>query len=241
MGYFGRTVRNKNILVVLIFLLFVVFLVVLIQYLNNSSVNSHVDCSGEVGKDTCYFINSPVILTETSVDLPLQQNGYYQLINEVGFVDSDGVSWLAPKLTFTDGASIPEVFIPLIGERDEPSFINAAVLHDAYCGAGNERSTQYHSAPWEKVHRMFYDSLRVNGTPETKAKIMFAAVYLGGPRWDDPERSLDVVSDKILTQEMELCIEFIEKKEPSIAQIIHWMASREAKIISESLASLDSK
>lgn len=238
MGYLRQTVRNKKIIVALTCL---VFLVVLTQYLNNKSINANVDCNEDVGKDTCYFINSPVILTENSVHLPLQPNGYYQLINEIGFVDSDGKSWLAPKLTFTDGASIPEIFIPLIGEPDEPSFINAAVLHDAYCGAGNEKSAQYHSLPWEKVHRMFYDSLRVNGTPEIKAKIMFAAVYLGGPRWDDPERSLDVVADKKLIQEMKLCIEFIERKNPSITQIIHWMSSREAEIISESLAPLDFK
>jgi len=50
-------------------------------------------------------------------------------------------------------------------------FINAATIHDAYCGVGNQNGTYYNAAPWPKVHRMFYDALRVGGEP---ASVMVA-------------------------------------------------------------------
>ena len=37
--------------------------------------------------------------------------------------------------------------------------------------------------PWPEVHRMFYEGLLVGGTPVARAQLMYAAVWLGGPRW----------------------------------------------------------
>ena len=54
-----------------------------------------------------------------------------------------------------------------------------------------------------------------------------AAVYLGGPRWDDPSRSLADVPDARLREEMEHCITFIEKEDPDLAEIEDWMRRRE--------------
>lgn len=134
--------------------------------------------------------------------------------------------------TFTDGASIPQVFTALVGDPNDPSFANAAALQDAYCGKGNEDLSQFHSRTWEETHRMFYDSLLVNGTPAAKAKIMFAAVYLAGPRRGDPTRSLDGVQEVLLLQEMEWCVRFIQKVDPSRAEIEAWMSKREAGLLS---------
>jgi hypothetical protein len=226
---------KKNLIVLILLCLLALFIKNVIPKPLEISVSDElVDCVAGVKETTCFFINSPVILSEISVVLPQQSTPYRQVVNEISFVDSQGRSWVAPEKTFTDGASIPDIFIPLIGERDDPSFVNAAVLHDAYCGAGNESIPQYHSFPWEQVHRMFYNSLRVNGTPEIKAKVMFAAVYLGGPRWDEPKRSFKNVPKDILIQEMKWCIEFIETKNPSINEIKEWMRGREAGILSGS-------
>ncbi len=110
------------------------------------------------------------------------------MANDLQFVDSEKKTWVAPKGTLTDGASIPPVFVAVIGEPTRKEFVNAAAIHDAYCGIGNDNLTQYHSDTWQNVHRMFYDALRVGGTPPKKAKIMFAAVYIGGPRWTPPRK-----------------------------------------------------
>ena len=118
----------------------------------------------------------------------MRKADFYPTANELKFVDSEKHPWIAPKGTLTDGASIPPVFVSVIGSPTSQEFVNAAAIHDAYCGIGNEKLPQYHTETWQNVHRMFYDALRVGGTSPKKAKIMFAAVYLGGPRWHAQRR-----------------------------------------------------
>jgi len=131
----------------------------------------------------CAFFNAPLILLTTPIRLFLRKENFYPMAHELEFVDSSHKKWTAPKGTLTDGASIPPVFVPMVGAPTSKEFVNAAAIHDAYCGVGNDELAQYHSDTWQNVHRMFYDALRVGGTPPKKAKIMFAAVYIGGPRW----------------------------------------------------------
>ena len=83
---------------------------------------------------------------------------------------------------------------------------------------------------------MFYHGLRAAGVPPAKAKAMFAAVYLGGPRWDDPSRSLEGVPDTVLRHEMEACLRFIERERPTLAEIEAWMRRRESAILSTASA-----
>jgi hypothetical protein len=77
----------------------------------------------------------------------------------------------------TDGASIPEWARPIIGDPYDPSYLKAAIIHDHYCYNEN------HVRTWRQTHRMFYDALIDLGLGNTKAKIMYYAVYLGGPKW----------------------------------------------------------
>lgn len=133
----------------------------------------------------CAFVNSPVPLKSEPVKIFTRKNTFYPTAKPLEFIDARGQRWVAPELTLTDGASIPTVFIPMIGFPTSPEFLNAAAMHDAYCGIGNEKGENYHTISWQRTHRMFYDALRVGGTGAIKAKIMFAAVYLGGPRWAD--------------------------------------------------------
>ncbi len=133
----------------------------------------------------CAFVNSPVPLKPVPVKFFTRKNEFYPTAKPLEFIDARGQRWVAPELTLTDGASIPTVFVPMIGFPTSPEFLNAAAMHDAYCGIGNEKGQNYHSISWQRTHRMFYDALRVGGTSAIKAKIMFAAVYLGGPRWAD--------------------------------------------------------
>lgn len=131
----------------------------------------------------CAFFNAPLILLTTPIRLLLRKETFYPMASELHFVDSGKKTWTAPKGTLTDGASIPRVFVSVVGSPTSREFVNAAAIHDAYCGVGNDELEQYHSDTWQNVHRMFYDALRVGGTPPKKAKVMYSAVYIGGPRW----------------------------------------------------------
>ncbi len=100
------------------------------------------------------------------------------------FVDPRGQTWIAPIGTKTDGASIPQVFLSLAGDRFEREYLKAAIVHDAYCDRRNVGQISYRSRPWQDVHRMFYEACVAGGAAATRAKLMYAAIWLGGPRWD---------------------------------------------------------
>ncbi len=137
-------------------------------------------------QSACTFFNAPLTLLTTPIKMLFRTVNFYPMASDLQFVDSEKKTWVAPKGTLTDGASIPPVFVKIVGAPTSQEFVNAAAIHDAYCGIGNDNLAQYHSETWQDVHRMFYDALRVGGTPPKKAKIMFAAVYIGGPRWVPP-------------------------------------------------------
>lgn len=210
----------------------------------------------------CAFFNAPLALLTTPIRLFLRKANFYPMARDLQFVDSAQKTWVAPKGTLTDGASIPAVFVTMVGAPTSKEFVNAAAIHDAYCGIGNAELSQYHSEAWQDVHRMFYDALRVGGTPSRKAKIMFAAVYLGGPRWepprlatskgrtaqtgfmqsqqamtnsaDEPLRTLDKeslrkqgMSNQRLQRELQLAIQFIDIKKPTIAELERYLIGQE--------------
>ncbi len=139
-------------------------------------------CEGKSASQ-CKFINSPVKLASKPLRLPESPYPFYRTRNTLEFVNAESKVWIAPAGILTDGASIPPLFVPLLGDPRSKEFMNAATVHDSYCAESNRNNPYYHAAPWQDVHRMFYDALLVSGTPSLKAKIMYAAVYLGGPRW----------------------------------------------------------
>lgn len=186
-------------------------------------------CQGS-SSPRCRFLNSPVQLTPEATRLPGRPLTFFPLADRLEFVDGQNRRWIARRGILTDGASIPKVFVPIIGQPDSPEFRNAAAMHDAYCGIGNEKNPEYQSLPWEVVHRMFYDALRVGGTPEGKAQIMFAAVYLAGPRWDEEIRLNDGASDAALQDAMRQTINFIEQTQPTMAELIDFLRTLERTI-----------
>ncbi|TNF19623.1 MAG: DUF1353 domain-containing protein [Rhodobacteraceae bacterium] len=180
--------------------------------------------------EVCRFIGGPLEVEGAPVFVADRPQALFPTRAELGFVDARGTLWTAPPQTLTDGASIPAIFAALMGDRQSREYLLAAALHDAYCGIGNERRDSYHSRPWPEVHRMFYEALLVNGTAPRTARVMYAAVYLGGPRWDDPERSLADVPGAALMQELEWCLRWIEAVDPTPAQIAAWMERRETAL-----------
>lgn len=89
----------------------------------------------------------------------------------------DGVVWLVPRGLVTDGASVPPLFWLVAGHPYSPSSIRAAILHDWMC------RDHSHGLSSPAVHRVFYEALRADGVAWVRAKLMWLAVRLFGPRW----------------------------------------------------------
>jgi len=98
-----------------------------------------------------------------------------QLEEEFNFIDKNSRFWFAPKGAVVDGASIPKIFWLFIGSPFVGKYRRASVIHDVYC--------KTKSRPHKEVHRMFYEGVRVDGVNIVKAKTMYWAIKLGGPKW----------------------------------------------------------
>jgi hypothetical protein len=103
------------------------------------------------------------------------------LIQDFSFIDSSGLTWLAPKGTVVDGASIPKPFWSVMGGPFEGQYRNARVIHDHYC-----ETWKTHGRSWQSVHKVFYYAMLAAGVPESKAIAMYIAVRQFGPRWRQP-------------------------------------------------------
>ena len=97
-----------------------------------------------------------------------------ELVEPFKFIDPAGLEWEAPQGAIINGASIPRGLWsfgpPYVGK-----YRRASVIHDHYSET-QERS-------WQATHRVFYHMCRADGVKKIKAKLMYAAVYVGGPRW----------------------------------------------------------
>lgn len=98
-----------------------------------------------------------------------------KLIEPFGYVSPTGAHWDAPMGSIIDGASIPRFAWAAIGGPFEGRYREASVIHDVACVDKNR--------PWQDVHRAFHTAMLANGVGAVKAKIMYGAVYFGGPRW----------------------------------------------------------
>jgi len=107
-----------------------------------------------------------------------------RLLEPYSYIDPHGEVWDVPPQTIVDGASIPQIFWGIIGGPMEGKYRNASIIHDYYC----DQKTR----PWQQVHRVFYDAMIESGVEFLRAKTMYYAVYVFGPRWETIET--DVVS-----------------------------------------------
>ncbi|GGA17543.1 MAG: DUF1353 domain-containing protein [Rhodobacteraceae bacterium] len=178
----------------------------------------------------CGYENTPVRVVDRPVTLPKRAYTFFPLAEPLRFVDANRRVWHAPAGTLTDGASIPKIFVSILGRPTAPEYVDAAAMHDAYCGVGNEGGAFYHQARWEDVHRMFFDALVVSGTPERRAKVMFAAVWLGGPRWK-VYYTLDALPVATKQQAMAQAMAYIEANDPSLSQLVRYLERLEKRMI----------
>ncbi len=98
------------------------------------------------------------------------------LLEDFSYEDPNGRIWKAKAGSVIDGASIPQFAWSIIKGPYEDKYRDASVIHDVACQEKTNR--------WELVHETFYYAMRASGVGETKAKVMYAAVYFFGPRWD---------------------------------------------------------
>ncbi len=98
------------------------------------------------------------------------------LLENFEYVDPLGRKWIAPKGHVIDGASIPRFAWTLIGGPFEGKYRDSSVIHDVGCDK--------RWASWQVVHEVFYMGMRTSGVEDWRAKVMYAAVYHFGPRWD---------------------------------------------------------
>ena len=108
---------------------------------------------------------------------PLSDGRLMRVVQSYNFRSNDMTDWTVPANAHTDGASIPRPLWPLIGGPFEGKYRTAAVVHDFYCSA--------RVRPWRAVHRMFYRAMLTVGVSERRAKLMFMAVFIAGPKWGE--------------------------------------------------------
>jgi hypothetical protein len=105
----------------------------------------------------------------------LEDGRRIQLLEQFAYIDKASERWDVPVGAIVDGASIPKPLWSLMGGPFEGKYRDSSVIHDWYC--------DLRVRPWEAVHLVFYEAMMTSGVSKTLAKIMYAGVYWGGPRW----------------------------------------------------------
>lgn len=101
------------------------------------------------------------------------------------------------------------------GGKLDKKHLHAAIIHDAYCAGANEGGIAYQVETWQDTHLMFYHACLANGKSSVQAKLMYAGVRLGGPRWSlrgEAFTDLSEVPAEKLQEQMYYCKDWIEKK-----------------------------
>ncbi len=120
-----------------------------------------------------------------------------RLLEDFTYIDVDGELWVAPKGAIVNGASIPQAFWTIMGGPFTGNYRDASIIHDVAC---DERKR-----PWNLVHLRFYHGMRASGVGVVRAKIMYAAVYHFGPRWEQ------TYIERVPKQKLNKAIEEYEK------------------------------
>lgn len=146
-----------------------------------------------------------------------------ELLEDLTFYTAAGQAWPVPKEHVSDGASIPRVFWTPVGGPLSGDYRDAAIVHDYYCAHFDRYWDKEYMRDWKAVHRAFYYGMRARGVGETQAKLMYAAVYHFGPRWewkDGEVRRIGV--SRILGGDInpeDEVFDYVENNDPSLEEI----------------------
>lgn len=198
-------------------------------------------CGGGSGNDSDSptgdgaFTPAQISLRETT-----KQSVFELLDEKLVFVDAAGREWEAPKGTLTDGATVPRAALTITNGRFDTRYLKAAIVHDAWCQDFNAEicPDQYQKRPWPEVHRMFHEACITGGTPKLLADLMYNAVYWFGPRWGDPEDSLDSVPPEDVQAEFEATEAWLEEGGRSVEGLDTRLRERELELRSRTNVSI---
>lgn len=167
------------------------------------------------------FVSNPIV--------EFIEDGKVKLANEVAYIDPKGRKWKAPIGYVSNGASIPQLFYTPVGGPLSGNYRDAALIHDYYCEKWKVLWPDKFHRDWREVHRTFYYAMRARGVSSAKAKLMYAAVFIAGPRWtwqngkvrelNLVERALNmyaVPETKKMAQQAE---QYIKQNDPTLDQI----------------------
>lgn len=137
------------------------------------------------------------------------------LLNRFAFVDDAPLVWSVPAMAQVDGASIPKFAWSILGSPFVGRYRKASVVHDWYC--------DIRTREWKATHRMFYEAMRTSKVSGAKARIMYAAVYYAGPRWDivanyDAQLAEPVAAEAYSLEQSQLDAQPIERPDVTLWQ-----------------------
>lgn len=137
------------------------------------------------------------------------------LLNRFAFVDDAQLVWSVPAMAQVDGASIPQFAWSILGSPFVGRYRKASVVHDWYC--------DIRTREWKATHRMFYEAMRASKVSGAKARIMYAAVYYAGPRWDivadyDAQLAEQVAAEAYSLEQSQLAAKEVERPDVTLWQ-----------------------
>jgi Protein of unknown function (DUF1353) len=144
-----------------------------------------------------------------------------RLLENFVYTDSVGRAWPAQKGSVLDGETIPRELISIGALPHVAEFRKASVIHDYYA--------RLKADPWRAVHRMLYDAAIAEGVAENQARVLYAAVYAGGWRWEplgsSCYRGCHVAATmlawkpKVALREIEPLVPWLTQESPSLEDI----------------------
>lgn len=100
-----------------------------------------------------------------------------ELASSFCFCDSRGIIWTGDVGEKANGTSYPPMLWSLSGGPWSTKSRWGAILHDIHCKRRDK--------PWQAVHHMFGEAIRVSGVPKVRAQFEYNMVYQYGPRWTE--------------------------------------------------------
>lgn len=125
------------------------------------------------------FIGTPLTLWEGDRNM--------KLMEDFGFTDSSGKTWLAPKGSFLNGATIPKPLWSIVGCPYVGPYRYASIVHDYFVGEGtNPEPISYEER--RAADRMFYEACIYGGCTKRFAGILYIGVTIGS--WASKSKSI---------------------------------------------------
>jgi hypothetical protein len=120
---------------------------------------------------------SPAMFEGRAVAELLDDGRRLKLTEPFAYIDAAALRWEVPAGATVDGASIPRALWTIVGGPLEGKYRNASIIHDWYC--------DLRSRPRRAVHRVFYEAMISSKVSALQARILYAGVLAGGPRWSE--------------------------------------------------------